>query len=108
MKTFYKIDSTGYPDTITAEVPPAGYSEYTTETLEDGIIVYFPDELNTAVKNIELNFNIQKKAEEFKKFLNSTDWYYARKMEIGKEVPADVVAKRIEAREYLNLGVANE
>jgi ABC-type proline/glycine betaine transport system substrate-binding protein len=35
-------------------------------------------------------------------YLKNTDWYYARKMEIGKEVPQDVVDNRAAAREYIN------
>ena len=34
-------------------------------------------------------------------YLGDTDFYYARKMEINEEVPADVVAKRIEARKLI-------
>jgi hypothetical protein len=34
-------------------------------------------------------------------YLSSTDWYYARKMETGEEVPADVVEKRLAARELI-------
>ena len=37
-----------------------------------------------------------------KAYLTSTDWYYARKLEEGTEVPADVVAKRIELRTLIN------
>lgn len=37
-------------------------------------------------------------------YLKNTDWYYARKIETGEEVPADVVANRIAARKYLNHG----
>lgn len=39
---------------------------------------------------------------EYKTYLTDTDWYYTRQMETGKEVPDDVVAKRIEYREWLN------
>lgn len=34
-------------------------------------------------------------------YLASTDWYYARKLETGKDVPEDVVAKREAARAAL-------
>lgn len=37
-----------------------------------------------------------------KAYLASTDWYYARKIEEGTEVPTDVVAKRIELRALIN------
>lgn len=36
-----------------------------------------------------------------KAYLQETDFYYARKMEIGEDVPAEVVAKRIEARNLI-------
>lgn len=42
------------------------------------------------------------KVAEAKSYLANTDWYYARKMETGEEVPAEVVAKRLEAREAVN------
>ena len=42
-----------------------------------------------------------KKAKEYKVFLASTDWYYARRIETGEEVPEDVAIKRTEAREYI-------
>ena len=34
-------------------------------------------------------------------YLKDTDWYYARKMETGEEVPVEVVAKRQKAREFI-------
>ena len=34
-------------------------------------------------------------------YLSRTDWYYARKAETGEDVPSDVVAKRIECREFI-------
>ena len=34
-------------------------------------------------------------------YLRETDFYYARKMEIGEDVPADVVIKRVEARKLI-------
>ena len=44
-----------------------------------------------------------RKVQEYKAYLNSTDFYYARKAETGEEVPADVVTKRLEAREFIRL-----
>lgn len=41
-----------------------------------------------------------------KQYLAATDWYYARKAETGDEVPADVVQKRIDAREFLRANAA--
>ena len=34
-------------------------------------------------------------------YLSDTDWYYARKMETGEDVPTEVSTKRTEAREFL-------
>lgn len=65
---------------------------------------------NGEITNIELKAQIleekvyQQEQEDIKNashYLKDTDWYYARKMETGEEVPADVVANRIVAREYL-------
>ena len=39
---------------------------------------------------------------EAQAYLNSTDWYFARKAETGQEVPEDVLTKRAEARAKLN------
>ena len=36
-----------------------------------------------------------------KNYLESTDWYYARKAETNEEIPADIVTKRLEARELI-------
>lgn len=47
------------------------------------------------------DIDTQEKIIMAKKYLDSTDWYYTRKMEAGNEVPVDVVAKRIEAREFI-------
>ena len=44
---------------------------------------------------------LQAKLQEAQVYLNSTDWYYARKAETGEEVPKEVVTKRIEAREFI-------
>lgn len=44
---------------------------------------------------------LQVKLQEAQAYLNSTDWYYARKAETGEEVPVEIVAKRVEAREFI-------
>jgi hypothetical protein len=41
------------------------------------------------------------KAFEYKEYLDSTDWYYARKLETGEEVPSAVLSKRVKARNFL-------
>lgn len=42
-----------------------------------------------------------KKIVEYKTYLKDTDWYYARKLETGEDVPTEVISKRVEAREFL-------
>ena len=44
---------------------------------------------------------LDRQAAEAFSYLRETDFYYARKMEIGEDVPAEVVAKRIEARNLI-------
>ena len=44
---------------------------------------------------------VQKQAEA-RAYLNSTDWYVARKAETGAEIPADIAKARQEAREALS------
>ena len=45
---------------------------------------------------------------EAKLYLQSTDFYYIRKIEIKEDIPTEVVSKRIEAREFIraNQGVS--
>ena len=45
---------------------------------------------------------LQEKQQEAKNYLSQTDWYFARKMETGQEVPEEVLSKRQEARDILN------
>lgn len=45
----------------------------------------------------------QLKVRDYQVYLDSTDWYYARKLEIAEAVPDDVVKKRIEARDFIRL-----
>lgn len=52
-------------------------------------------------KEDEYKQTTEYKLSEAKSYLTSTDWYYARKAETGEDVPADVVAKRIEYREFI-------
>ena len=33
-----------------------------------------------------------------KQYLIDTDWYVTRKAETGKEIPSDILAKRVQAR----------
>lgn len=45
-------------------------------------------------------FKIMKK-QPYLEYLSHTDWYVTRKIETGKEIPTDVIAKRDEAREAI-------
>ena len=64
-------------------------------------IEYTNEGLPVLVDYIVNDGNINLKIDEALQYLSSTDWYYARKMETGEEAPADVVAKRIEARDFI-------
>lgn len=44
---------------------------------------------------------LQVKLQETKAYLNSTDWYYARKAETGEDVPVEVVEKRLASRKFI-------
>ena len=46
---------------------------------------------------------LDKQIQEASQYLQSTDWYYARKVETGEEVPVEVVSKRLECREFIRL-----
>lgn len=38
---------------------------------------------------------------EAQAYLNNTDFYYIRRMEIGTEIPPEIIAKRIEKRQFI-------
>ena len=50
---------------------------------------------------------LTKQIQEANQYLQTTDWYYARKAETGEEVPVEVVNKRLECREFIRLQGAN-
>ena len=52
-------------------------------------------------KEDEYRETVEYKIAEAQSYLNSTDWYYARKAETGEEVPVEIVVKRVEAREFI-------
>jgi hypothetical protein len=56
-------------------------------------------QIEAVVVPVEWKKNVRK--QEPMGYLSSTDWYYARKMETGEEVPAEVVEKRLAARELI-------
>ncbi|MCC3698786.1 hypothetical protein LLE79_00155 [Staphylococcus epidermidis] len=42
-----------------------------------------------------------KKAQEAREYLQQTDWLVVRKLETGKEIPADIAERRAEARSLI-------
>lgn len=52
-------------------------------------------------KSIKAKYDIIVGVNDARSYLLSTDFYYARKLETGKDVPKDVVSKRITSREYI-------
>jgi hypothetical protein len=96
-----------------AEVQASVYLDEFVETDEFKYVLYEQSALpkckyikmdgDTAIPDDEKNTADRIKSDVivYKKYLSNTDWYYARKLETGDEVPADVIAKRIEAREFI-------
>ena len=50
---------------------------------------------------LDLIIEVANTLPKYKAYLDQTDWYYARKMETGEDVPSEVVSKRLEARAYI-------
>lgn len=75
---------------IKKATPPNEFSDWDENTNE---WVVNPDKKAT--------WDIKQQVVAYKKYLSDTDWYYARFQETGKPVPQDIVAKRIEARNYI-------
>ena len=72
--------------------------------LRDGLEEITEEEFNQIVLDINTPTEeqvLEQKIAEAQAYLNSTDWYYARKAETGEEVPVEIVAKRQEAREFI-------
>ena len=55
----------------------------------------------------EYEDTLEDKINKAKIYLYNTDFYYIRRIEIGEDIPIEVVSKRIEAREFIraNQGV---
>lgn len=92
MKTFYKIEN-DKAQVGSGEFIPDGFIEY--KVGEE------PIELLQALEQDIAEQELQVKLDEAQAYLNSTDWYYARKAETGEEVPVEIVVKRVEAREFI-------
>lgn len=70
----------------------------------DGLEEITEEEFNQIIVDINTPTEeqvLEQKIAEAQAYLNSTDWYYARKAETGEDVPVEVVAKRVEAREFI-------
>ena len=92
MKAFYKIDN-GQLQVGSGTLVPDGFIKY--KVGEE------PTELLEALKQEEIEQELQGKLQEAQAYLNSTDWYYARKAETGEDVPAEVVEKRLASRKLI-------
>ena len=86
-----KINGCGY--LLNGNIYTNGDNELIKQWLSEGNIPE-PELTDEELQQIELN----KKLQEASQYLKDTDWYYARKAETGEEVPAEIVAKRIESR----------
>ena len=64
-----------------------------------------PQELLEFLNSQLITHETTMKVIEAKQYLINTDFYYARLQETGEEVPAEIKAKRQEAREFIR---ANE
>jgi len=49
----------------------------------------------------QADFDLEKEKNEAIKYLQETDWYVARTVDTGKEIPKEIIEKRIAAREIL-------
>ena len=59
---------------------------------------YFPEGHTVIITDITAEKKQQEESNEAKAYLASTDWYAIRKSETAKEIPADVLSKRADAR----------
>lgn len=95
----------GWYDSEIHDTIPTPNIEVTDEqwqsALDSGANAY----IDNAFVNVDTRTSEQQTSDqltEAKTYLKETDWYYARKQETGQEVPADVVATRIEKRNLIN------
>jgi hypothetical protein len=64
------------------------------------------EQLLEAWGHAETKMNQEKEIEELKQYLNETDFYYIRNLDIGKSVPIEVKKKRDEVRKrFVELGL---
>lgn len=97
IKYFYKIDE-GKLTIGSGKTIPEAFIQYTKDENE---CILSPKELVDFLELEKVNKDVEKKVEEAKEYLASTDWYCARKVDTGEEIPTEVVSKRAEAREYI-------
>ena len=72
--------------------------------LRDGLEEITEEEFNQIVLDINTPTEeqvLEQKIAEAQAYLNSTDWYYARKAETGEDVPVEVVEKRLASRKFI-------
>lgn len=93
MKNYYKITDGKLEITNSSVELESPWTEY---------------ELGSEPQDLQDALDLQKQeAEDINKigeafaYLKDTDFYYARKLETGEEVPTEVVTKRDEARQFL-------
>lgn len=92
---FVKIDSTG--NCVLSENFEEGYEEVIFDTNGKEVLqpLFYKNYLQKQITSAKISV--------LKDFLRNTDWYYARKLETGEEVPSEVVGNRVEAREFIRL-----
>ena len=81
---------------MTAEERKAYFDEHGFYPVEDSDI---PEDEKLTLTPAQLNLasQMQEKMNAIS-YLNETDWYVARKIETGKEIPTDITEKRAQAR----------
>jgi hypothetical protein len=110
---FYSKTSNGFYDSeIHVVLPedaieiPVAYHQALIDGQASGLVISstqdgFPILINAPIQTEE-DLLSNKKVEALI-YLKETDWYVIRKLEINKEIPQEIIAKRTEAREILSL-----
>lgn len=112
LREYYEIDSNGKPINVHL------FDDEKDEIPEGFKLGWFGREFNLPVWDFKTNDWIEStplvqietmklkevsknEIHDLKKYLNDTDFYYVRQLETGKDVPVDVVSKRLDARTRL-------
>ena len=74
---------------------------------EEGLVTEYlhPQDFSYEILDITEQHAIEQQLSEAYELLRSTDWYYARLLEIDEEVPQDIKSQRIAAREFIRLHI---